>query len=292
MKLPKYRPSRSGINLPADRRKNLAGTSTKPLLHQQKRALSAAYYHKKRTPQFNRLIDDLQKKKQDRSRTTEERLREATERQEKLGHSIKLLTERNQTDAADKLWEQGYVDWSLCHDAVTEDDIQKWAEWRKRTPASIDVFVEARLYGSYGGLFCLPIHDPLTQRVIGIHYHATDLTSNDWFIYPRGTPQQPLVIGDYTTAALIIVGESNWDMDRISSLFTEWKIEPAGWCTICTRGAGHASLCPVDLNPDATILALPHRDYHGEVWLADLGVHLRRSLHVLQSRHRRSKSVR
>jgi|SRR6266436_537666 len=65
--------------------------------------MSAAYYHKKRTPQFNRLIDDLQKKKQDRSRTIEERLREATERQEKLGLSIKLLTERYQMDAADKL---------------------------------------------------------------------------------------------------------------------------------------------------------------------------------------------
>src|SRR6476660_7412614 len=106
---------------------------------------ATAYYHKRRTPQFNRLIDELQKKKKDRSRTAEERLREATEHQEKLGASIKRLTERNQTDAADKLWEQGFVDLSVCHDAVTEDDIQKWAQWRKRTPASIETFVEQGL---------------------------------------------------------------------------------------------------------------------------------------------------
>jgi len=243
---------------------------------------TSAYHHKQRSPEFNDLLDVLEEKRKDRLRTPAERLAKASERQDALAASIEDLNRRNQTEAADLLRENGFVDWQFCLDAVTQDDIDKWAQWRMRTPADIESFVEQGLYGSYNGLFCLPIHNPETSKVIGIHYHVQDLTRSEWFIHPTGTPAQALIIGDYTTASLILIGESNWDLDRISYLLTEWKQDPSRWCTICTRGAANASLCPRELNPDATIIALPHDDYYGDIWFADLGVHLRRSLHILK----------
>jgi hypothetical protein len=241
------------------------------------------YYQRKNVTPVINVLDDIRHNQTNRGRSTQERAQEAAAQQESLGNQIQeLLTRTNNTDVADNLRATtGFLNWQEgCVRTVTSEQVEAWAAWRKRSVESILEFVERGLYGQFNGLFASPIREMESQKFLGIHYHHDDLTSNEWYVHPNGVPMQAAIIGDYRTAEIILVGESQWDIDRYISELALFNEE--NWAAICTRGAGTARLCPQDLAPNAELFALPHIDIHGDFWFSELSMHLMRRMHILR----------
>jgi hypothetical protein len=132
----------------------------------------------------------------------------------------------------------------VYREVTPNDDIPEWAgardfidaghppsklllSWRERE--------EMRKRGE-PSIFFYGMHIPWTDSKTGRKH---------WRYNPKGCIAQPYIIGDVSTADLVVIAESTWDMIAYIDLrkLYNWK---RPWCAIATRGAGNAQRIPTE----------------------------------------------
>jgi hypothetical protein len=63
-----------------------------------------------------------------------------------------------------------------------------------------------------------------------------------WFIEPVGNKITPMIIGDVSTADLVVIAKSTWD--AIAYIDLRGLCQETGWAVIATRGASNAQRIP------------------------------------------------
>jgi hypothetical protein len=90
-----------------------------------------------------------------------------------------------------------------------------------------------------------------------------------WFVEPAGEKLSPMIIGDVSTADLVVIAESTWDI--IAYIDLRGLCQETGWAAIATRGASNAQRLPAALiKQDAVVLRLLQNDAGNAAWVMSL----------------------
>ena len=115
------------------------------------------------------------------------------------------------------------INWNAYVQKTTDDDCNKLAEARGFRDEFCRWLRLRSLFAMVDGQFAIPVVG-LDGTVIS--YQHKD-SAGKWKFLP-GKPTSPLVIGDLTTAGMVLVFESVWDafafMDRLG-----WNTNEAAW---------------------------------------------------------------
>jgi hypothetical protein len=163
------------------------------------------------------------------------------------------------------------LDWPACVAAFTSEHQSRFAEWRGLSPELVAWLQTLGLIGYWRGLLAFPVHDA-SGAVVRAHVRTVKREAEGtekiiWFFTPKG-PVAPLIIGDYRTASMFWVFESQFDMlavlDRVG-----WHLEPPpNLAAIVTRGASNVRLLADLCGKDVTVYAFAQNDVAGKNWLS------------------------
>lgn len=92
-----------------------------------------------------------------------------------------------------------------------------------------------------------------------------------WFCEPAGEKLSPMIIGDVSTADLVVIAESTWDAIAFIDLRKLWTWKEYRWAVIATRGASNAQRLPAALIKEgAVVVRLLQNDAGNAAWVASL----------------------
>lgn len=92
-----------------------------------------------------------------------------------------------------------------------------------------------------------------------------------WFCEPAGEKLSPMIIGDVSTADLVVIAESTWDAIAYIDLRKLWTWTEYRWAVIATRGASNAQRLPAALiKQGAVVVRLLQNDAGNAAWVASL----------------------
>ena len=151
-------------------------------------------------------------------------------------------------------------DWEACMDAFTDDELERFADWRGYSGQFCSSLRNRKLIGLYKGRPATPVHDE-AGAIIGAQVLGND---GNWFYEPRGMKVRALVIGKPINGQPIHVFESQWD----AFAFMDVLEERTG--IIITRGCGNAKLAAALIPQGSTCYAWTQNDVHGEKWGREL----------------------
>lgn len=165
--------------------------------------------------------------------------------------------------------------WDSCVDAFTDERVAQLAAWRGYSLTFCHWLREQALVGLYNGCVAFPVHDA-SGATIGPHYR---IETGDW-LYLKGTPTRPLIIGNLATALQVHAFESQWDAFDVLDKWFEFDRPDVAF--LVTRGAGNGALVAGLIRSDAVVFAWPQNDPEGkrdvktgktpaESWLANVG---------------------
>jgi hypothetical protein len=106
----------------------------------------------------------------------------------------------------------------------------------------------------------------------GMHIPWTDKHGKKhWRYDPKGCPSQPWIIGDVSTADLVVIAESTWDAIAYLDLRKLWTWKEYNWAVIATRGSSNAQRLPAALiKQGAMFVRLLQNDAGNAAWVASL----------------------
>lgn len=156
------------------------------------------------------------------------------------------------------------VDWSANVDAFTDEDAERFADWRGVRRQTVEWLRSNKLIGLHKGKLAFPVHQ--NGKVITCHVR---LTNGGWIYDPKGKGVHALVIGKL--GELINVFESQFDA---FAFIDKTGIKDG---IIVTRGSGNGALAAGLIPSDAIVILWTQNDppdlktgiAPGEKWQAD-----------------------
>ncbi len=135
-------------------------------------------------------------------------------------------------------------DWQACVDALTPEEIQKFAEWRGYSPEFVTWLKEQRYVGMYQGCPATPVIKD--GAYVGCQYRTKEGPRYANATPGAHTPALPLVIGNPESEFLLVM-ESQWDGFAILEYLGAHKSANRELlCLGITRSASnHAKLAPL-----------------------------------------------
>jgi hypothetical protein len=152
------------------------------------------------------------------------------------------------------------IDWSACVEALTDEHLERLADWRGFSGEFCSWLKQNRLIGLYQNYVAFPVHDD-AAAVVAIHYRLDD---GSWRYFPVGAKVRPLVIGELVPGDVIHAFESQWD----GCSLMERSEERSG--IVISRGAGNGTLVAGLLPQDSTVYLWTQNDAAGEKWQRDI----------------------
>jgi hypothetical protein len=153
----------------------------------------------------------------------------------------------------------------VCCDVTPNMEVPDWAGRRYFTPNTTIAFAP------YPEEIGLP---KPTVQFFGMHIPWTDKEGHKkWRYNPKGCPAAPYIIGDVSTADLVVIAESTWDAVAYLDLRKLYRWTKHTWAVIVTRGAGNATRIPADqIKKGAVVVRLVQNDAANAAWVASLPV--------------------
>jgi hypothetical protein len=161
--------------------------------------------------------------------------------------------------------EEGYLNiaFPVCRDVTPDMEVPEWAGLRYFTP---DTKIAFSKYPEEIGL------PKPTVQFFGMHVPYKDKSNkSQWCYKPKGCPTQPWIIGDVSTADLVVLAESTWDAIAYIDLRKLWTWTKHTWAVIVTRGASNGQRIPADkIKAGAVVVRLLQNDAGNAKWVASL----------------------
>jgi hypothetical protein len=160
----------------------------------------------------------------------------------------------------------GSIDWVRDY-RPGQKQLEELAAWRGFSMAFCLWVAANDLIGRDGPHWVFPVHNSIGQ-IVAIHKR---LEKNRWIYRPKldsiGLGLVPLVVGDLSAAAHVIVEESQWDLFGELDVLGIHEGEPVAG--IATRGAKNAGLI-AGVNFAGELYSCGQNDDAGKNWLEDL----------------------
>jgi len=160
------------------------------------------------------------------------------------------------------------IGFPVCREVTTDDDIPEWAGGRDYIDAG---HPPSNLLLSWKDREEMRKRGEPTIFFYGMHIPYTNKFGKQWRYEPKGyCPAHPYIIGDVSTADLVVIAESTWDIIAYIDLrkLYNWK---RPWCAIGTRGAGNAKRIPAALIKEgAVVVRLIQNDAGNAAWVGSL----------------------
>jgi hypothetical protein len=180
---------------------------------------------------------------------------------------LRVHAELSQRDAIKRFLEMAGVngskppfDWRACVDALTDDQLERFANWRGLSGEFCLWLRKHQLIGLCNECIALPVLDE-SGAVVAAQVRRKD---GNWFYAPSGTKTHALVIGNIISSQPIHVFESPWD----AFAFMDALEERTG--IIITRGCGNAKLAAALIPRGSLCYGWIQNDGPGEKWGRDL----------------------
>jgi len=150
--------------------------------------------------------------------------------------------------------------WQACVDAVAEEHLKRFADWRGYSPAFCSWLHKQRLVGLWQNFLAFPVHDH-AGIVIAVHYRTDH---NSWRYAPPGAKVRPLVIGEPSAGGK---GGDNFSVQAFESQFDAFAVcdklaihEDDRTAVVVTRGSSNGALVAGVLPAGAVVYAWKQND--------------------------------
>ena len=161
--------------------------------------------------------------------------------------------------------------WQACVDALSDQTLQRLAQWRGYSVDFCRKLKEYGLIGMSNGRIAFPITND-EGEVVGCHHRPLGGEGGwivTWFVV-SWSKLTPLVINEPLKKNTVCTLESQWDLFALLEKLDWHNGNASGFGFIATRGSGNALRALGYCRPDATILAFKQNDKAGEKWLSRL----------------------
>jgi len=209
-------------------------------------------------------------------------LKDETSADRRQLNRIERKERRRQDREADRLDKE-------CFDSyLGHGSYDTWAKWRGYRWEFVRWLVKNRHIGYYRASPAIPRRDE-SGRFESLQFYNQYGGNHDDYLnpdkprkpefYPPKSPTRPYVVGNYQTAEMIIIGESQWDVLAIGDCIRMEEDDDV--CLVSTFGAQGTKLVPTDLSPKADIYVLVQNDAAGKGWTEKTLEHINRKVHVI-----------
>lgn len=143
-------------------------------------------------------------------------------------------------------------DWLDCV-RNADNIVSRIAEWRGVSEGILFTLMEQMKFGNVHGKPAFPIE--ANGAVVGAHVRG----DKGWFVTPKGTKINALVLGDLDTCEDVYVFESQWDAIAVFDKMN-WHVDNLPVAAVVTRGAGNGKLVEGIIPDDKQVYLFPQND--------------------------------
>jgi len=160
-------------------------------------------------------------------------------------------------------------DWPAAVESFGPEHSARLCAWRGYSPEFVAWLKSQSLVGAVRDGIALPVRNGAGE-FLSAHIRPK---SGKWFYTPKRKGVHPLTVGPISTAAKVMVFESQWDAFAIMDAARWHESPPEGWAVLVTRGASNGKFAG---KASGAIYAWPQNDEEkdgkkaGEVWLSDV----------------------